>query len=100
LNQADSLIFQSEKNIKEFGEKITQEEKTILNETIDKLKQAHTIKDVPEVEKLTAELNEKWNGISSRMYQQSGGGQSEPQNGAEQPKNEDNVQDVDYTEVK
>ena len=103
LNQADSMLFQSEKNMKEYGEKLTEDEKSSLNQTLDKLRQAHKIKDVPEVEKLTIELNEKWNSASTRMYQQSGGentqNQSEPQTGGGQPPKDD-IQDVDYTEVK
>lgn len=99
LNQADSMLFQSEKNMKEYGEKIADDEKKSLTEIMDKLKQAHTIKDIPEVEKLTIALNEKWNSVSTRMYQQSGNTTTEePQKGSEPPK--DDVQDVDYTEVK
>ena len=103
LNKADSMLFQSEKNIKEYGEKISETEKTSLNETMDKLKQAHAIKDIPEVEKLTNELNEKWNGISTKMYQsastQNQGTQGTGESKAEE-KPKDDVTDVDFEEVK
>lgn len=101
LNQADSMLFQSQKNMKEYGEKISDDEKKSLTEIMDKLRQAHAIKDIPEVEKLTIALNEMWNTISTRMYQQSGGGSTtteEPQKGPEPPK--DDVTDVDFEEVK
>lgn len=99
LNQADSMIFQTEKNIKDFGEKLNESDKSTLKESVNKLRQAHTIKDIPEIDKLLIELNEKWNGISTKMYQQAGNeNQSEPQKGPESPK--DDVTDVDYTEVK
>ena len=95
------MLFQSEKNIKEYGEKITQDEKNSLNEVIDKLKQAHTIKDVSLVEKLTEELNTKWNTISTRMYSGQNQGQDEPQKESQQNNSpKDDILDVDYTEIK
>lgn len=98
LNQADSLVFQTEKQIKEYGDKLTESDKSTLIETIDKLKQSHLIKNVPEVEKLTIELNEKWNGISTRMYSQD---QQTEQSGqsqqTESPK--DSVEDVEFEEM-
>ena len=103
LNKADSMIFQSEKNIKEYGDKISQDEKNSLNEVMDKLKQAHTIKDVPLVEKLTIELNEKWNIISTRMYQGTGqqdSGQGQPSGEPQPEQKKDDIQDVDFEEVK
>jgi molecular chaperone DnaK len=98
LNQADSLVFQTEKQIKEFGDKLTESDKSILTETVDKLKQAHLIKDIPEVEKLTTELNEKWNGISTRMYQQGQQGQQETgQQHTDKPN--DSAEDVEFEEM-
>jgi molecular chaperone DnaK len=101
LNQADSLVFQTEKQMKEFGEKLTEDDRKTLNESVDKLKQAHTVKDIPEVEKLTNELNEKWQGISTKLYQQGSteqGGQQ--QNSPPPPESKDNVEDVEFEEVK
>jgi molecular chaperone DnaK len=106
LNKADASIFQSEKNIKDFGEKLTESDRTTLKETLDKLRQAHSIKDIPTVDSLTNELNEKWNSISTKMYQQSQGGETtqqqntsgETQKGPKQPP--EDVQDVEFTEVK
>jgi molecular chaperone DnaK len=95
LNQADAMVFQTEKQIKEFGEKLTEADKTTLTESVDKLKQAHTIKDVPEVEKLMTELNEKWSTISTRMYQTQSG---DPQQ--QTPNENQTAEDADFEEVK
>jgi molecular chaperone DnaK len=96
LNSADSMIFQTEKQIKEFDEKLTVEDKTTLNEKLDDLKLAHSEKNLEKIDESTASLNEAWSAISTKLYQQS----------AEQPTNEggaggnDEVQDADFEEVK
>ncbi len=95
LNQADTTIFQTEKQIKDFGEKLTEEDRTNLNETLDKLKESHKIQDVIDIDKYLTELNEKWNIISTRLYQETA---SEQQG----PKEKDapvEVEDVEFTEV-
>lgn len=96
LNQADALLFQTEKQIKEFGEKLNESEKSTLNESVNKLKQAHTIKDISEVEKLMTELNEKWSAISTRMYQQTQNGDTQQQT----QNQSQTAEDVDFEEVK
>jgi len=92
LNQADSLVFQTEKQIKEFGEKLTEEDKTELNEMKDKLKDAHKSQNLEDIEKYTKDLTEVWNKISTKLYQQS---EQETEKGKENegPKNQD-VEDV------
>ena len=93
LNQADSMIFSTEKQIKEFGEKLTEEDKVKLQEGVETLKKSHQEKNVEEVKEKMSKMNEIWNEISTKMYQQ---GDKEPVN----EKVDDNVSDVDYEEVK
>jgi len=104
LNQADTMIFQTEKDLKEFGDKLSESEKSTLNETIDGLKQSHSSKDIDLVDKYMKELNEKWNGISARMYQNTNESQSNPNPQQEQKqsseKSEQKFEDVVFEEVK
>ena len=93
LNGADNLIFQTEKQMKEFDEKLTDEDKTALNTDLESLKEAHSQKDVTKVDEASNKLNETWGGISTRLYQEA---ESQP----EQPVNEgDNIEDVAYEDV-
>ena len=94
LNMVDSTIFQTEKQIKEFEEKLTEEDKTSLNESLDKLKKVYEDKDFDSMDDSVKELNEVWNGISTRLYEQSSG---------EEEINEDGdmeTTDVEFEEVK
>ena len=70
INAADSLIFQTEKQIKEFGEKITDENKTQLEESIAKLKTAHSEQNLENIDTCMAELNELWSKIATEIYSQ------------------------------
>ena len=95
LNTADTLIFQTEKQIKEFSEKLTEENKTELNEALDTLKKAHSDKNIEEIEPAMTKLNETWSKISTELYSQT----SQPEN--ESVNTEDGgVQDVQFEEVK
>jgi len=94
LNIADSMIFQTEKQIKEFGDKLTEDDKTTLNTVLNELKEVHSAQDVDKIDKSIENLNEKWNAISTRIYQQS----ENEQNSS--PKEDVPVEDVDFTEVK
>ena len=95
LNMADTLIFQTEKQIKEFSEKLTEENKTELNEVLDTLKKAHSEKNIEEIEPAMTKLNETWSKISTELYSQA----SQPEN--ESVNTEDgSVQDVQFEEVK
>ena len=98
LNSADSLIFQTEKQIKEFGEKLSEDDKSKLNADLEELKTAYSEKDVQKIDDASQKLNESWSQISTKLYQES----------QEQPVNEsptggsgtDEVQDADFEEVK
>jgi molecular chaperone DnaK len=112
LNAADSLIFQSEKQLKEFGDKLPADKKTPIEEALNKLKEAHKSQDVEAIDKATNELNTVWQAASEEMYkasQQAGGaegaqaGQGGQQQGGGSKGGGDNdseVTDVDFEEVK
>jgi len=70
LNRADSVIFQTEKQMKEFEEKLTEEDKTLLNGKLDQLKNAQKEQDMDSIDKFCDELNEEWQKISSKLYNQ------------------------------
>ncbi|EMS34838.1 Chaperone protein DnaK [Mariniradius saccharolyticus AK6] len=103
LNQADSLIFQTEKQLKEFGDKLSDGNKANISAALESLKNAHASKDIAGIDGAMANLNKAWESASQEMYNASqgagaaGGAQSGPQQG---PSNAgDGVSDVDYEEV-
>jgi len=95
LNSADSLIFQTEKQIKEFDEKLTTEDKATLNEKLSTLKSAHSDKNIEKIDESVSSLNEAWSQISTRLYQS----QEAPTNSGNSDPN-DEVQDADFEEIK
>lgn len=95
LNAADSLIFQTEKQIKEFDEKLTEEDKTNLKADLDALKAAHSEKELSKIDEATEKLNQTWATISAKVYHQAQ--QAEKNNGGG---NDTEVQDADFEEVK
>lgn len=96
LNKADNQIFQTEKQIKEFDEKLTEEDKNVLNEKLGDLKAAYADKNVDKIDEASEKLNESWNAISTRLYQESS--QEAPAQDA--PPADGEVQDTDFEEVK
>ncbi len=108
LNTADSLIFQTEKQLKEFGDKIPADKKESITKSLEELKTAHKNKDLPGIEKAMANLNSMWQAASEDMYknaqpqQSQEGPQAGPQAGQEQKQqsSNDEVTDVDFEEVK
>jgi molecular chaperone DnaK len=107
LNTADSLIFQTEKQLKEFGDKIPGDKKEAIAKSLEELKIAHKNKDIPGLDKAMANLNAMWQSASEDMYKgaqqpQQDGPQGGPQPGPEQKEQSpnDNVTDVDFEEVK
>ena len=91
LNTADSLIFQTERQLKEFDEKLTEEDKTNLTADLTNLKSAHSEKDVQKIDSAIEKLNASWSAISTKLYQQTEPSDAKP--------NDDGVQDVDFEEV-
>ena len=106
VNQADSLIFQTEKQLKEYGEKIPAEKKAPIEAALEKLKAAHKSQDLAQIDTATTEMNAAWATASEDMYKdtQAGAqpGADQPQNG-QQPQNgadAENVTDAEFEEVK
>ncbi len=110
INQADSLIFQTEKQLKEYGDKIPADKKQPIEDALKKLKEAHASKDLAAIDTSMNELNTVFQAASQEMYnasQAQGGPQGGPQGGAQadggaqgQTKNDGEVTDVDFEEVK
>ncbi|MEO6868249.1 MAG: molecular chaperone DnaK [Ginsengibacter sp.] len=111
VNQADSLIFQTEKQLKEYGDKISADKKEPIESALSKLKEAHKTQDVAAIDSAVATLNAAWTTASEEMYKASqeagaqGGDQQEngqhegPEN-AEATAGGDNVTDAEFEEVK
>ncbi len=108
LNAADSLIFQTEKQIKEYGEKIPADKKSTIEAAVEKLKEAHKGQNIPAIDTAMAELNTAWTAASEDLYKSQAEG-ANAQGGAPQDAgngqqtagaNADNVTDVPYEEVK
>jgi molecular chaperone DnaK len=105
LNTADSLIFQTEKQLKEFGEKVPADKKAPIEKALADLKDAHQKKDLASIDTAMAELNNAWQAASTEMYQatqqqeQPSAGQEQSAPG-DQGKNDGEVTDVDFEEVK
>ena len=97
LNMADSVIFQTEKQMKEFDEKLTEEDKSALNTDLDSLRKAHSEKDVEAIDESSKKLNETWTSISTKLYQQS---ESTTESESTNESGNDEVQDADFEEVK
>ncbi len=104
LNQADSLVFQTEKQLKEYGDKVPADKKAAIEKAAADLKEAHHKKDLPAVEAHMATLNQLWQEASQHMYQdsQAQGSAEQPNPNAGQQKSgtNDEVTDVDFEEVK
>ena len=104
VNQADSLIFQTEKQLSEFGDKIPAEKKTVIENALAQLKEAHKNRDITAIDTALATLNAGWQAASQDMYnatQEAGAQPGSEANENPQGSNEsDNVTDVDFEEVK
>jgi len=106
INQADSLIFQTEKQMKEFGEKLSEGNKTAIEEALTKLKEAHSSQDVEAIDASMEGLNKAWKAASQEIYQaqqEAGGAEGQQPGGdaGQQAEGEsgDSVDDVEYEEV-
>lgn len=109
INQADSLIFQTEKQLKEFGEKLSEGNKTTINGALDKLKEAHKSQDGAAIDTAMNALNTAWQAASQEIYAASGAGAGAgPQAGAPTGDNggagatagSGDATDVEFEEVK
>jgi molecular chaperone DnaK len=103
LNAADGLIFQTEKQLKEFGDKVPADKKAPIESALNALKEAHKQQDLAAVETHTKALNDAWMAASSEMYNASQGAQGTEQPGAgaqQQNGPSENVTDAEFEEVK
>src|SRR5690554_1945351 len=105
LNEADAMIFQTEKQLKEFGDKLSDDKKNPIEEALEELKKAHQTQDVATIQPALDKINEAWKVASEEMYKAQADAQNAPQGdtGADQAaggaENSD-VEDVDFEEVK
>ena len=103
LNSADAMIFQTEKQLKEFGDKLSDDKKKPIEEALEELKKSYESKDLEKIDPALEKINEAWKAASEEMYkaQQNQQGQAAEQS-ADNNSNEssDNVEDVDFEEVK
>ena len=108
LNQADSVIFQTENQLKELGDKLPADKKAPIEAALQKLKDAHKAQDLAGIDAAIAEVNTAFQAASAEMYAQSGaqgGAQAGPDMNAGQQqggssKQDENIQDADFEEVK
>ncbi|MBK9399979.1 MAG: molecular chaperone DnaK [Bacteroidetes bacterium] len=102
INQADSLIFNTEKQLKEFGEKIPADKKGAIEAALTQLKDAHKSRDLSSIETAMTALNSAWEVASKDLYNasQEPGQAPQGENTANASNNADGVTDVDYEEVK
>ena len=102
LNNADAMIFQTEKQLKEFGDKLSDDKKKPIEEALEALKKAHESKDAETIKPALEQINEAWKNASEELYKAQA--EQAPQEGeaasAEPAKEGDDVQDVDFEEVK
>ncbi|MEO6583196.1 MAG: molecular chaperone DnaK [Ferruginibacter sp.] len=109
INGADSLIFQTEKQLKEYGDKISADKKAPIESALEKLKAAHKSQDIAQIDPAMNELNEAWKTASEEMYkatQEAPGAEGEQggnTEGAQQNESDagnENVTDAEFEEVK
>lgn len=110
LNQADSTIFQTERQLKELGDKMPADKKGAIQTALDKLKTAHQSQDLNAIDAAMAEINAAWQAASQSIYGQQGaagqqgnpfnGGSTQPNNNQQSTSTNDDVQDADFEEVK
>jgi molecular chaperone DnaK len=108
LNSADQMIFQTENQLKEFGEKLSDDKKGPIEVALEELKKAHESKDLSAIDTALEKINEAWKNASEEMYKaqaetgaEAGAGTPPPNNDDKKgEKGGDDVQDVDFEEVK
>ena len=105
INEADAMIFQTEKQLKEFGDKLSDDKKKPIEDALEELKKAHETKDVDTIQPALDKINEAWKTASEELYkaqaeaQQNGAPTGDAGAGADSAENSD-VEDVDFEEVK
>ncbi len=111
MNQADSMIFQTENQLKEIGDKIPAQHKPAIEQALQQLKDAHKAGDINAIDTAIAALNNAWHTASQQMYQGAQGAQpgadqqqgpfyNQQAGGQQEAPKDDNIQDADFEEVK
>ncbi|SMC60346.1 molecular chaperone DnaK [Pedobacter africanus] len=106
INSADALIFSTEKQLKEFGDKLSADKKAPIEESLKKLKDAHAARNFADIDSAQEALQNAWNAASEEMYKAGQDGAAQPEAGADAQASGqatdsgDNVTDVDFEEVK
>ena len=104
LNQADSMIFTTENFLKDNGDKIPADKKPAIEQALQQLRDAHKAADIAAIDTAIANLNNVMQTASQQMYQQAGGAQqgagNQQQSTNNNAKQDDNIQDADFEEVK
>lgn len=105
LNAADNLVFQTEKQLKEYGDKIPADKKANIESVMNELKEAHKEEDLSKIDTLTEKLNQAWQAASQDMYQatqdqpDATAGNAETSNGSDTENGSEDVTDVEFEEV-
>ena len=108
LNTADSMVFQTEKQLKEYGDKIPADKKAAIESALNQLRDAHKSEDLDGIDRALETLNSAWQAASQDMYQASAGGPEGPAGdgsngatgGSSSSKSSEDVTDVEFEEVK
>lgn len=99
INEADGMIFQTEKQLKEFGDKLSADNKSAIESALEELKKAYETRDIDTIQPALDKINEVWKNASEELYKAQAEGQT--QQAEPQPESSgDTTQDVDYEEVK
>lgn len=107
INEADAMIFQTEKQLKEFGDKLSDDKKKPIEDALEELKKAYETKEVATIQPALDKINEAWKTASEEMYKAqadggnaAGGGAASEGGPSEDGKENSDVEDVDFEEVK
>ena len=101
INGADAMIFQTEKQLKEFGDKLSDDKKTPIEEALAELKTAHTSKDLNAIDSAMEKINEAWKVASEEMYKATEEAKADGNANTDQQEasGSEDVTDVDFEEV-
>ena len=97
INKGDTLVFTNEKMLEEHGDKVPEEKRTALQDLLEKMRTAVKDKNVEDINRLEEEINKLWNEFAEVMYSSQASAESNP---TEEVKNDDNIQNADFEEVK
>ena len=105
VNSADAMIFQTESQLKEHGDKLPDEKKKAIEDSLEALKKSHESKDVEKIKSDLEKINEAWKNASEELYKAQAETQTKTESSSKaekkpSKKNDDDVQDVDFEEVK